>query len=118
MQGIDGLGPLPDHKLAHTEHHRSTLRLLALHRHEAHCRTHRCFADGVCSIVLLALDEGPDAGRWDYPDIITRFAGFAAPEMSAATGLDRNDARWQHLEKLQYLRSPQFLSQHWLAFII
>jgi hypothetical protein len=59
-QGVDALRPLADQEVAGAEHHRVRLLRLVPHRHEAHARPLRRFADrlGIGHVVLLPLDEG------------------------------------------------------------
>ena len=99
-QCIDGLGPLPDQKLAHANHHSRALRLFALHGHEPHRRTKRSLADrlGIGCVILLAFDKGFHIGGRDEPYIMAQLADLTAPEMSAATGFDRDNTGLQLTE--------------------
>lgn len=113
-QCIDGLGPLPDQKLMHAEHHRRTLRLFALHRHKAHRRTQRGLADrlGIGCIIFLVFDKGLHLGGWDEPYIMAQLADLTTPEMSAATGFHRENTGLQPAEEGQHLTPPQLLAQN------
>ena len=92
--GVDGLGPLPDQKLPDPKNHGGALRLHALHRHKAHRRPHRRFADclGIGCIVLPTLHEGLNVGWRDQPNVMAQPADLTTPEMSADAGLHRHDA--------------------------
>ena len=105
---------IPDQQLPNAKDHRRALNLLALHRNEAHCWTHRCFTDrlGVCRVILLPLDERLDVGQRDQSHIMAKLADLTPQKMSAATGFHRDNAKWQLLEKFQNLSSPQFLTQN------
>jgi hypothetical protein len=113
-QGVDRLRALADQQLASAEDHRGALGLLALHGHEAHRGSLRCLADRlrVRRIVLLPLHEGFDVGGRDETDLVAQLADLAAPEMRAAAGFHRHQARRQVAEERQYLIPSQLLAQN------
>jgi hypothetical protein len=71
------------------------------------------FADrlGICRIVLLPLDEGLDASGRAEPHLMAQLADLAPPEMCAAAGFHRDNARRKLAEKLQNLYSTLLLAQ-------
>jgi hypothetical protein len=84
VKGIDHLRPLPDQKLADTEHHRGTLIRLALHGSKTHRRALRRFTDGfgIAGIILLALEKRFPVGRRNKPQLMTRCRNLPSPEMA------------------------------------
>ncbi|AHD03245.1 hypothetical protein METH_17430 [Leisingera methylohalidivorans DSM 14336] len=99
-QCIDGLGPLPDQKLAHAEHYRRALRLFALHRHKPHRRTQRGLADrlGIRGIVLPMFNKGFHISGRDEPYFVAELADLTTLIMSAATGFHRDNTGLQPAE--------------------
>tara|TARA_R110002124_G_scaffold276871_2_gene447842 strand:- start:2606 stop:3406 length:801 start_codon:yes stop_codon:yes gene_type:complete len=119
-QCVDGLGPLPDQKLADPKHHRSALRLLTLHGHEPHRRAQCGLTDrlGIRRVVLLAFYKGLHVSRRDKPHRMAQLADLAPPKMSAATGLHRDDTGRKLTEELQNLCPSQLLAQSGTASAI
>lgn len=83
LQGIDGLGALPDQKIAGTKHDRAGLLLLAFHRREAYGgalgRLTDCFRIG--HVAFGALDERLDVGRRNQTRPMVQPANLAGPVM-------------------------------------
>ena len=67
---------------------------------------------GVRHVILLALHKRLHIGRRDQPQLMPQLANVPAPEVSAATGFHRHDARGQLAEKLQHLPSPCLFAQN------
>jgi hypothetical protein len=63
-------------------------------------------------IINAAFDKGLHIGRRDEPQVMTKFANLAAPEMRASTGFHRDNTGLQLAEEGQHLITSQLLSQH------
>lgn len=110
---IDRLRPLADQQLADPEHHRGPLGLFTLHWNEAHRRAIGRFADrfSIGSVVLLALHERLDVCGRDEANLVAQLADLAAPEVCAAAGFHRHQARRQLAEERPHLIPSQLLAQ-------
>src|SRR3954470_11967087 len=85
---VDQLRALPDQKIPRPEQHGARLLSLGLNRDKAHrrstCRLSNRF--GVGGIVLLALDEGFDIGRWDQSNLMPEVPDGSPPVVRTPAG--------------------------------
>lgn len=90
---------------------------LAFDRHETHRRSHCSFTYRfrVGRVVFLTFDEGLQISRRDQPNLVAQFSNFTRSVVSATPRFHRHHAREQPIEKLQYLRTPQSLSNNCMA---
>src|SRR5512138_2333653 len=91
-QGVDALRPLPHQQIAGPEHNSVRLPCLVFHRHKAHPRPLRRFADrlSIRHVILLPLDEGlyvsGGISRTVWPSLpSSRAQECAPPQASSAT---------------------------------
>src|SRR3954471_359113 len=91
-QGVDALRPLPHQQVAGPEHNGVRLLCLVLHRHKAHPRPLRRFADrlSIRHIILLPLDEGLHVSGWNQPHRVAQLAKLPRPVVRPATSLPRH----------------------------
>src|SRR5215213_6017373 len=99
------------------EHDPVRLLLLAFHRHEAHARPLRRFADrlGIRHVVLLPLHVRLDVGRRDQAYGVAQLAELTRPVMRPGAGLHRHCARGLGGEEFEHLRPHQALAEHHTA---
>src|SRR4051794_5847697 len=88
------LRALPDQKIPRPEQHGARLLFLALNRDKAHRRSTCSLSDRfrVSRIVLLALDERFDVGRWDQSNLMPEVTDGPPPMVRASTGFQGDDA--------------------------
>src|SRR4051812_5065405 len=91
---VDQLRALPDQKIPRPEQHGARLLFLALNRDKAHRRSTCSLSDRfrVSRIVLLALDERFDVGRWDQSNLMPEVTDGPPPVVRASTGFQGDDA--------------------------
>src|SRR4051794_32289479 len=113
-QGVDALRRLPYQQVAGPEHNSVRLLCLVLHRHKAHPRPLRRFADrlSIRHIILLPLDEGPYVSGWDQPHRVAQLAQLPRPVVRPATRLQRHKTGRLPREKLEHLGPHQALAEH------
>src|SRR4051794_5774151 len=113
-QGVDALRPLPHQQVAGSEHNSVRLLCLVLHRHKAHPRPLRRFADrlSIRHVILLPLDEGLHISGWDQPHRVAQLAKLPRPVVRPATSLQRYKTGWLPREKLEHLGPHQALAEH------
>src|SRR6478672_7470348 len=101
-------------RLAGTLHNSVRLLCLLLHRHKAHPRPLRRFADrlSIRHIILLPLDEGLHVSRWDQPHRVAQLTKLPRPVVRPATSLQRHKTAWLPREKLEHLGPHQALAEH------
>src|SRR4051812_26128645 len=80
-QGVEALRPLPHQQVAGPEHNSVRLLCPVLHRHKAHPRPLRRFADrlSIRHIILLPLDEGLYVSGGDQPHRVAQLAKLPRP---------------------------------------
>ena len=113
-QGVDALRPLPHQQVAGPEHNSVRLLCLVLHRHKAHPRPLRRFADrlSIRHIILLPLDKGLHVSGWDQPHRVAQLAKLSRPVVRPATSLQRHKTARLPREKLEHLGPHQALAEH------
>src|SRR3954454_14734439 len=113
-QGVEALRPLPHQQVAGPEHNSVRLLGLVLHRHKAHPRPLRRFADrlSIRHIILLPLDEGLYVSGWDQPHRVAQLAKLPRPVVRPATSLQRHKTARLPREKLEHLGPHQALAEH------
>src|SRR3954449_1233653 len=113
-QGVDTLRPLPYQQVAGPEHNSVRLLCLVLHRHKAHPRPLRRFANrlSIRHIILLPLDEGLHVSGWDPPHRVAQLAKLPRPVVRPATSLQRHKTARLPREKLEHLGPHQALAEH------
>src|SRR3954447_24853824 len=113
-QGVDALRPLPHQQIAGPEHNSVRLLCLLLHRHKAHPRPLRRFADrlSIRHIILLPLDEGLYVSGWDQPHRVAQLAKLPPQVVPPATSLQRHKTGRLPREKLDHLGPHQALAEH------
>src|SRR4051812_19124498 len=112
--GVDALRPLPHQQVADPEHNSVRLMCLVLHRHKAHPRPLRRFADrlSIRHVILLPLDEGLHVSGWDQPHRVAQLAKLSRPVVRPATSLQCHKTGRLPREKLEHLGPHQALAEH------
>jgi hypothetical protein len=110
---VDELGSLPHQQVTGPKDETCRLLLLALHRHEAHVRPLRCFANSlsVDRVVLLPLHERLYISRRDQPNLMPKLGELASPVMRSTTRLKRYSATRLRREEVQKLSSADPLAE-------
>src|SRR4051794_2565695 len=113
-QGVDALRPLPHQQVADPEHNSVRLLCLLLHRHKAHPRPLRRFADrlSIRHVILLPLDKGLHISGWDQPHRVAQLAKLPRPVVRPPTSLQRHKTGRLPREKLEHLGPHQALAEH------
>src|SRR4051794_33021347 len=113
-QGVEALRPLPHQQVAGPEHNSVRLLCLLLHRHKAHPRPLRRFADrlSIRHIILLPFDKGLYVSGWDQPHRVAQLAKLPRPVVRPATSLQRHKTGRLPREKLEHLGPYQALAEH------
>src|SRR4051794_30220622 len=113
-QGVDALRPLPHQQVAGPEHNSVRLLCLVLHRHKAHPRPLRRFADrlSIRHVILLPLDEGLHVSGGDQPHRVAQLAKLPRPVVRPPTSLQRHKTGRLPREKLEHLGPHQALAEH------
>ena len=90
------------------------LLLFALHRHEAHARALRRFADrlGIDRVVLLPLHKRLYIGGRDQPNFMAKLGELASPVMRSTTRLQRYPAPGMGCKEVQKLSSTDPLAKY------
>src|SRR3954454_17268465 len=91
---VNRLRALPDQKIPRPEQHGARLLSLALNRDKANRRSACSLSDRfrVGRIVLVALDERFDVGRWDQSNLMLEGTDGTHPGVRAPTGSHGDDA--------------------------
>jgi hypothetical protein len=110
---VNELGSLPHQQVTGPKDETRRLLLLALHRHEAHVRPLRCFANclSVDGVVLLPLHERLYISGRDQPNLMPKLGELASPVMRSTTRLKRYSATWLRREEVQKLASADPLAE-------
>ena len=96
-----------------SKNHRPSLLAGRLECNKAHIGPSRRFGDRlcICRVVLLPFDERLHINRRDQPDVMAQVPNRTSPKMSAGTCLHRNNATRLLSQKLEQLRTCEFLAK-------